>query len=130
MAEIYYNGRKVEIPINFDYNHDFTITVLNDAQGYLYSAVTNFIMSDAANKMAKSGYSLSIKAMNGDDKYKGMLLTLENVRFQNVTGLQFGYSDNDISTFDINCKLISWTATPGALGNIAAIAGGATSLIS
>ena len=30
MAELYYNGRKIEIPINYDYNHEFTITVLND----------------------------------------------------------------------------------------------------
>ena len=38
-AELYYNGRKVDIPINYDYSHEFTITVLNDAQGYIYSAI-------------------------------------------------------------------------------------------
>jgi hypothetical protein len=40
MADIFYNGRKIEIPINYDYGHEITLTILNDAQGYLYSAVT------------------------------------------------------------------------------------------
>ena len=129
-AELYYNGRKVEIPINFDYTHEFSMTVLNDAQGYIYSAVTNFLMSDAANQMAKSGYTMSIKALTGDKKYKGMLLTLEHVRIESVSGLQFGYADNDISTFDISCRLINWNATPGALGGVAGIAGAVNSLVS
>lgn len=129
-AELFYNGRKVEIPINFDYSHEFSMTVLNDAQGYIYSAITNFLMSDAANCMAKSGYTMTIKALTGDSKYKGMLLTLEHVRIESVTGLSFGYADNDISTFSINCKLINWTATPGALGTIANLAASVNSLVS
>ena len=130
LAELYYNGRKVEIPINYDYTHEFSMTILNDAQGYIYSAVTNFLMSDAANQMAKSGYTMSIKALTGDKKYKGMLLTLEHVRIESVSGLSFGYADNDISTFDINCRLINWTATPGALGTVASLAASVNSLVS
>ena len=38
-AEVYYDGRKVEVPINYDYTHEFSMTVLNDAQGYIYSAL-------------------------------------------------------------------------------------------
>ena len=40
MADLYYNGRKVEIPINFDYSHEFSMSVINDGQGYLYPAIT------------------------------------------------------------------------------------------
>lgn len=127
---MYYNGRKVEIPINYDYSHEFSMTVLNDAQGYIYSAVTNFLMSDAANYLAKSGYTMSIKALTGDKKYKGMLLTLEHVRIESASGLSFGYADNDISTFELNCRLIGWTATPGALGTVANLAGAVNSLVS
>ena len=129
-AELYYNGRKVEVPINYDFSHEFSMTVLNDAQGYLYTAVSEFLMSDATNSMAKSGYTMTIKCLTGDDKYKGMLLTLQHVRIESVSGLQFGYSDNDISTFEVNCKLISWSATPGALADIANIAGAVNSLVS
>lgn len=129
-AELYYNGRKVEVPINYDFSHEFSMTVLNDAQGYLYTAVSEFLMSDATNSMAKSGYTMTIKCLTGDDKYKGMLLTLQHVRIESVSGLQFGYSDNDISTFEVNCKLINWSATPGALADIANIAGAVNSLVS
>ena len=129
-AELYYNGRKVEVPINYDFSHEFSMTVLNDAQGYLYTAVSEFLMSDATNSMAKSGYTMTIKCLTGDDKYKGMLLTLQHVRIESVSGLQFGYGDNDISTFEVNCKLINWSATPGALADIANIAGAVNSLVS
>lgn len=130
LAELYYNGRKVEIPINYDYTHEFNMTVLNDAQGYLYSLVTNFLMSDASNQMMKSGYTMTIKVLTGDDKYKGMLFTLEHVRIESVSGLSFGYADNDISTFELNCRLINWSATPGVLGTVANIAASVNSLVS
>lgn len=87
-------------------------------------------MSDAANYLAKSGYTMSIKALTGDKKYKGMLLTLEHVRIESASGLSFGYADNDISTFELNCRLIGWTATPGALGTVANLAGAVNSLVS
>jgi hypothetical protein len=87
-------------------------------------------MSEASNKLAKSGYTMTIKALTGDKKYKGMLLTLEHVRFESVSGLTFGYSNNDISTFTITCKLINWSATPGALATVANIAASVNSLVS
>ena len=127
-TEIYYNGRKIDIPINYDYSHEFTMTVLNDAQGYIYPVVQNFIMSEATNTLAQTGYTMTIKAMTGDKNYKGTLITLNNVRFESVTGLSFGYSDNDVSTFDINCKLLDYSCTPGALGSLAAVAGVVNSL--
>ena len=87
-------------------------------------------MSDATNSMAKSGYTITIKYLTDDDKYIGMLLTLQHVRIESVSGIQFGYSDKDISTFEVNCKLINWSATPGALADIANIAGAVNSLVS
>ena len=129
-SEIYYNGRKVDIPINYDYTHEFSMTVINDAQGYIYAAIHNFLMSEATDVMANTGYTMTIKALTGDEKYKGTLLTLNNVRFESVSGLQFGYSDNDISTFELNCKLLNYTVTPGALGTVANIAATINSLVS
>lgn len=128
-TEIYYNGRKVDVPINYDYTHEFTMTVLNDAQGYIYSVIQNFLMSEATNTMAQNGYTMTIKALTGDSNYKGTLLTLKNVRFESISGQSYGYSDNDISTFDLNCRLLEYTATPGALGTVANIAAAANSLL-
>lgn len=120
-TEISYNGRKIEVPINCDFDHDFSLTLLNDAQGYIYSALVNFIMTDSTEIMAASGYKMTIKAINGDDNYPGTLYTLNNVRIQSVGQLQYGYADNDISTFDVQCKCQDYTATPGALGSITGI---------
>lgn len=128
-SEIYYNGRKVDIPINYDYSHEFSMTVLNDAQGYIYAAIHNFLMSEATNVMAQTGYTMTIKALTGDEKYKGTLLTLKNVRFDSVSGLSFGYSDNDVQTFELACKLLDYSVTPGALGTLANVAATVNSLV-
>ena len=128
-AEIYYNGRKVEIPINYDYGHEFSMTVINDAQGYIYSALQQFLISEANNVWADSGYTMTVKALTGDSKYKGTLLTLNNVRIKSITGLSFGQSKNEMSTFEVNCLLNSWSATPGALGGAAGIGSAVKSIL-
>ena len=116
--------------INYDYDHAFSMTVLNDAQGYIYSAITNFMIKETGADLAKGGYTMTIKALTGDHKhYKGALLTMTGVRFETVGGLQFGYSDNAVSTFTINGKLIEFTYTPGALQKPAGLIGAATSLL-
>jgi len=43
---VFFDGRMVEIPILHEYEHDFNITLLNDNNGYLYTAIKEFIMSD------------------------------------------------------------------------------------
>ena len=122
-TELYYDGRKVDIPINHEYDHDFSMTVLNDAQGYIYSTLTNFIVSDSTNILANSGYTMTIKALTGDSNYAGTMITLNGVRIDNISGLSFGYDQNDIQTFTITGKLIDFTVTPGALGTAANIFG-------
>ncbi len=128
-AEIYYDGRKVEIPINYEYGHDFSMTVINDAQGYIYTALQQFLISESNNVWADSGYTMTVKALTGDSKYKGMLLTLKNVRLKSLSGLSFGQSKNEVSTFEANCLLNSWTATPGALGGAASIGAAVNSIL-
>lgn len=122
-AELYYNGRKVDIPIVYDFTHEFTLTVLNDASGWIYPVIQNFIMSEATNVLAQTGYTMTIKALTGDKKYKGTLLTLNNVRLESISGLDFGYDNNNIQTFEVGCKLLEYTSTPGALGMLANAAG-------
>lgn len=127
---LYYDGRKVDIPINHEYNHEGNMTVLNDANGYIYTAVTSFIASQSSSKLANSGYTMTIKCLTGDKKnYKGALVTLRGVRLEAVSGLQFNYSNGDLSTFTVNYKYIDFSYTPGALGKAAGIAGAINSLI-
>jgi len=129
-TEISYDGKKVEIPVNYDWQHDFTMTVINDAQGYIYPAVTNFFMSEATSDMVSSGYTMTVKALTGDKNYKGTLYTLYGVRIVNVGNLQYGFDMNEKSTFDLTLKCAYFTSTPGALGTAANVIGAVNSLIS
>lgn len=127
---LYYDGREVDIPINHEYQHEGNMTVLNDANGYIYAAVTSFIASQSSSKLANSGYTMTIKCLTGDEKhYKGALVTLRGVRLETVSGLQFNYNGGDISTFTVNYKYIDFSYTPGALGKAAGIVGAINSLI-
>jgi hypothetical protein len=130
MTTLNYNGRVVDIPINFDFEHDFQITVRNDAQGYIYSALHNFVMENAGKVLANSGYTITIKALTGDTKhYKGALVTLEGVRLTQVSGLDWGHDDNSIQTFTVNGKAQSMTYTAGAVQKAAGILGAVTSIL-
>lgn len=129
-TQLHYDGRLVDIPINNEYEHGFTCTILNDAQGYIYAALTNFIMTSATNIMANSGYTMTIKALTGDeDHYAGALMTLRGVRLETVSGLSWGQNDNAIQTFSVSGKFIDFTYTPGALSQAASIIGAVNSLL-
>ena len=90
-TEVTFDGRKVDIPINHEYEHSGSMTIIDDAQGYIYSAITNFLLSDSSNVMMNSGYTMTIKILTGDSNYSGSLVTLRGVRLESVDGLTFGY---------------------------------------
>lgn len=122
-ATLHYNGQVVDVPINFDWDHDFQMTVLNDAQGYIYSALTNFIAGQVSTRMVNSGYTMTIKALTGDKKYAGALVTLKGVRLTSVGGLSWGYDQNTYQTFNVGGKLVEFSYTPGALKKVAGFLG-------
>ena len=130
MTEVFYDGRQVDIPVNYEYDHDFSMTVLDDAQGYLYTAVSEFILSESTNVLANSGYTMTIKALTSDENYKGMLITCNGVRFESISGLDFSHSANDLQTFTIEGKLIDYSVTPGVLNTTSGIIGAIDNLIS
>ena len=129
MTSLDYDGRAVDVPINFDWDHDFSMTVLNDAQGYIYSALTNFVMGQASSRMANSGYTMTVQALTGDKDYSGALVTMRGVRLVTVSGLQWDYSANDKQVFTVGGKLVDYTYTPGALKKAAGFIGAAEALL-
>lgn len=129
MTELYYDGRKVDVPINIEYDHEWTASILNDAQGYIYTAISEFIISEEKNTLVKSGFTMTIKALTGDSKYKGSLITCRGVRVESIDGLNFGQASNDIQKFSIKGRMQDFTYTPGILGLPAGILGTVNSLI-
>lgn len=129
-ATLHYNGREVYVPMNHEYEHSGSMTIINDAQGFIYAAFAQFLMSDTSNTLANSGYTLVIKCLTGDEKnWKGSTITLRGVRFTQVNGLSFGYSNNEVSTFEAQFNYIDFTFTPGSLSKVAGIVGTVTSLL-
>lgn len=62
--------------------------MLNDGNGYIYAAVSNFLLG-AASPLLDNGVVMTIKCLTGDDKYKGSVITLNSVRFEKLDGLSF-----------------------------------------
>lgn len=63
------------MPTFVDYDHAGTMQVINDANGYIYAAISNFLLSNTPNLM-NNGVVMTIKCLTGDPKYKGSLITL------------------------------------------------------
>jgi len=63
---LHYNGRSIPIPCGiYDYEHSGSMEVLNDGSGYIYAAITNFLMS-GASELVNNGYTMTIKCLTGD----------------------------------------------------------------
>lgn len=119
-TDVYFDGKRVEIPQNYEFDHDFSMTVINDASGFIYSALTNFVMGDLGAALVNSGYTMTIKAI-GDNEHSGSTITLNGVRIKNVGGLSFKNSGGDIQTFEVACSAIDFSVAPGGLGKVSAI---------
>lgn len=126
---LHYDGRSIPIPSYIDYEHSGSLKVINDAHGYIYSAVSNFLFGKS-RKLLDNGVVMTIKCLTGDKDYKGSVITLKSVNFEKVNGLSFQYEGGSVSTFDLNFQYIDFTFTPGSLKKAGGVAGAASSLLS
>lgn len=126
---LHFDGKEVEIPQNFEYTHDFSMTVINDASGIIYSALCNFIMNDFTSKLVNSGYSITIKTAKSKNT-NGTTITLNDVRVKNIGALQFDHAGGDVQTFNVDCTAVDFTTSMGQTGKIGGIVGAIEKLIS
>lgn len=130
MGTVYFEGKSVEIPINFEYTHDFAMTILNDGKGVLYTTVLNWLMDhNDGESIVNSGYTMTIRGLGDGENQDGLTITLNGVRFKNIGSLTYSANDASVSTFTIGCSAISFTATMGQLQKVAGIAGALQSLL-
>lgn len=129
-GNVYYEGKSVEIPINIEYGHDMTLTLLNDGKGMIYSTIVNWLMNqDAGESMVNSGYTMTIRSLGDGQNHNGMTIVLNGVRMKTISGLTFTSTDSNISTFSLNISVISFTATMGSLQKISGFAGALKSIL-
>ena len=86
---LYFGGKSVDIPILEEFDHNLSLTIINDSSGYIYSALKNIVMNGLDTQLTPSGYTITVRAI-GDNKTPGMTLNLNGVRIINIGGLSFG----------------------------------------
>ena len=129
-GNVFFEGKSVEIPINIEYGHDMTLTLLNDGKGMIYSTIMNWLMNqDSGESIINSGYTMTIRQLGDGQSHDGMTIVLNGVRMKSVSGLNFVSTDAGISTFNLTMSAISFTATLGKLQKISGFAGAIKSLL-
>lgn len=126
-CEIFYNGIKMTLPVNYECEHEFSMTVVNDAQGFIYSAIKSYIEYDSYNHYSSSQQKLIIRALTGqvynyntglvgdnnfDIAYQGTVIVAYGVRFNSMSGLTYGQNSNDMQTFTVQGTLIEYSHLP------------------
>ena len=127
---LHYNGRSVPIPTYIDYDHSGSMKIINDANGYIYAAVSNFIMDAGTSQLLDNGVVMTIKCISADSKYKGAVVTLKAVVLEKIDGLSFDYNGGDPSTFNVSFQYRDFTFTPGGLQKAGGVLGAIDSIIS
>lgn len=127
-TDLYYDGKRVQIPQNFEYEHEFSMTVINDSSGYIYSALTNLVMGETGKFIMDSGYTMSIRAI-GDNRHKGSTIMMNGVRILQVGGLSYANAGGEVQTFTMACSAVDFTVTPGAAQAVAGVTNAIGSLL-
>ena len=123
VTQVYYEGQMVEVPQIYEFDHDFSMTVLCDGKGVLYTTMVNWLMTVGGDSLLNSGYTMTLRALGDGVNTDGMTITFNGVRFKNVSGLSFSSSDSSLMTFNVQCSAINFTATMGSLQKASGIFG-------
>ena len=104
-TELFYKGRSIQIPTFVEQEHDFQLTILNDASGLIYSKMREFQVAqycDIDKKYTNAQPSIRIDVISDSVYHGGMIIKMENITINNVSGLDLSHSDSSIQTFTVN----------------------------
>lgn len=98
-GQIYFHGKPIEVPLNYEFDSDFDLTLYDLSGGLLYKRFIEFIHSPD-NFNINNEYTIKI--------YQGyvnnaLLTTLYNVIIKNISGLTFSNNDVNVASFSLNC---------------------------
>ena len=104
-TELFYKGRSIQIPTFVEQEHDFQLTILNDASGYIYSAMRGFETSQYIfdnKKHTNVQPCIKINVISDELNHGGMIVELYDITINNVSGLELSHSDSSLQTFTVN----------------------------
>ena len=105
-TEIFFHGQSIELPQTYEYEHDFSMTIINDWHGTIYEAFSLMMTYFGGKSTVDSGLTLEIEEVSERGTIPGMKIKLYGVRFKNITPLNFSYTDTGISTFGVSAGAI------------------------
>ena len=129
-SSVFHEGQTVEVPQIIEYEHDFSMTFLNDGKGYLYSTIVNWLLTVEGDSLIDSGYTMTVRLLGDGKNTEGLTFQLEGVRFKNISGLQYSSSDASVSTFTVSCSAIKYSVVAGKLSKISMALGGLSDAVS
>lgn len=100
-STLYRNGREYDIPIIYDNNREFTMTVLCDEW---FGNYVFFEKELQAGKFGKPGTcTIIIRPTTGIDLIKNThTITLEHVFFETLGSIQFSHNSKELITFTVS----------------------------
>jgi hypothetical protein len=129
-TSLYYEGQLVEVPQTIEYAHDFNMTVINDGKGYLYSTISNWLLTVEGDSIIDSGYTMTVRMLGDGVNTEGLTFQLTGVRFKNISGINLSSSDANFSTFQVACSAINYSVVAGQLSKISMALGGIKDAVS
>jgi hypothetical protein len=118
-----YEGQQVEVPQTIEFEHDFNVTILNDGEGYIYSTISNWLLTVGGDSLLDSGFTMTLRMLGDGKNDSGLTIQFNGVRFKNINGLQVNNTDSNISTFTVACSAINYTVVAGKLTKVSGVAG-------
>ena len=116
-GELYYKGRSIQVPFNCEQQHEFQMTVLNDASGSVYANLRSLMAYDyeIGNRMLDNGYTVTVKARGDGNNYAGMNALLLGTRITDIGNLDYAQQDGSVQMFTVNGYANFTDLAPGAV---------------
>lgn len=112
MTQVYFCGQAIEIPQPIEYEHDFSMTVLNDGNGVIYSSFIDWLIQIGGSAVINSDHTMTVRVLGDGINDYGMLLVYEGVRFKNIGGVRMSSTNSELMTFEVGGSAVRYRVIP------------------
>lgn len=123
-TQVFWEGQSIMVPQIYSFDHQFSMTVIADGNGYIYSALNTLMNGITGDTVMDSGIMMTIRAL-GDKNVKGMMTTMNGVQFTQLGSISYANSSNSVMTFNVTGYAQVIATVPGTMAQVAGIAGAA-----
>lgn len=123
-AQVHWEGQPIMIPGVYQFDHNISMTVIADGNGYIYSALNAIMNGITGDTILDSGIMMTVRAL-GDNNTKGMMTTFNGVQFTQLGSISYTNAGGGIMTFPVQAYAQTIATVPGTMAKVAGITGAA-----